>query len=299
MRFGKKGKLSPRFMELYDILERIALVAYQITLPPELEGTHDVFHVSMLRKCIPNPTHVLTYIPRELDEDVAYMEYLEKIVDQKDHVLRNLTVSFVKSRQKSYADARKKDIEFQPGEKVFLMISPTKGLQRFHRKGKLSPRYIGPFEILSRVGSVAYMLALPPSLGDVHNVFHVSMLKRYVHDPSHVLPVEPEYLEADMTYTEQPAEILDRKVKILHNRSISYVKVRWADHSLEEASWEVEDEMKAKYPHLFDQPDAFLLYSEAVLGTGLVAAVRPREQMLSSLGPNVLLQSEGRGSRGE
>ncbi|ROV57116.1 hypothetical protein EGO58_12620, partial [Limosilactobacillus reuteri] len=85
---------------------------------------------------------------------------------------------------------------------MFLKISPTKGLHMFHRKGKLSPRYIAPFEILTRVGSVAYMLALPPSLGNVHNVFHVSMLKRYVHDPSHVLPVEPEYLEADMTYTE-------------------------------------------------------------------------------------------------
>ncbi|XP_042483042.1 uncharacterized protein LOC122063399 [Macadamia integrifolia] len=96
MRFGKKGDLNPRFMGLYGILERIGVVAYWIALPPELECTHDVSHASMSRKYIPDPTHILTYKPCELDEDFAYMEFSEKIVDQKEHVLHNCTVSFIK-----------------------------------------------------------------------------------------------------------------------------------------------------------------------------------------------------------
>ncbi|XP_043717530.1 uncharacterized protein LOC122665444 [Telopea speciosissima] len=128
------------------------------------------------------------------------------------------------SRQKSYADNRRKDIEFAVGVKVFVQISTTKGITRFSKKGKLSPRYIGPYEILTRVGPVAYQLALLPSLEGVHNVFHVSMLKKYITNPTHVLSAEPEHLNLSMTYVEQPEEILDRKEHKLCNHIVTYVK---------------------------------------------------------------------------
>ena len=106
------------------------------------------------------------------------------------------------SRQKSYADKRRRQLEFEIGDKVFLRISPTKGVMRFVKKGKLSPRYIGPFEILDRIGPVAYRVALPPALSSVHNVFHVSMLRKYVPDPTHVIDYEPLQFQEDLTYTE-------------------------------------------------------------------------------------------------
>ncbi|KAL5567501.1 hypothetical protein UlMin_024077 [Ulmus minor] len=125
-----------------------------------------------------------------------------------------------------------------------------KGVMRFGKKGKLSPRFIGPFEILERVGKVAYKLALPPELSSVHNVFHVSMLKKYVSDPSHVLEHEPIQVNEDLTYEEKPVQILDRKDKTLRNKVIPLVKVLWRNHKIEEATWEREDDMRINYPEL-------------------------------------------------
>ena len=119
----------------------------------------------------------------------------------------------VQSRQKSYADPKRRDIEFSVGDKVFLKVTPMKCIIRFGKKGKLSPRFIGPFEILERVGSVAYRLALPPSLSNVHNVFHVSLLRKYVFDPSHVLSHELLDMKEDLTYEERLMQILDKKEK--------------------------------------------------------------------------------------
>ncbi|TYK31664.1 pol protein [Cucumis melo var. makuwa] len=140
------------------------------------------------------------------------------------------------SRQKSYADVRRKDLEFDVGDKVFLKVSPMKGVLRFERRGKLSPRFVGPFDILERIGPVAYRLALPPSLSAVHDVFHVSMLRKYVTDPSHVVDYEPLEIDENLSYTEQPVEVLAREVKMLRNREIPLVKVLWRNHKVEEAS---------------------------------------------------------------
>nr|CAD1820567.1 unnamed protein product [Ananas comosus var. bracteatus] len=142
------------------------------------------------------------------------------------------------SRQKSYADNRRRDLEFQIGEHVFLKVSPTKGIRRFGIRGKLSPRYIGPYEILERVGPVAYRLALPPNLSGVQNVFHVSVFRKYIHDPAHVLDATPLELRDDLSFDEQPLRILDREVKRLRNREIPYVKVLWSNHEEREATWE-------------------------------------------------------------
>ncbi|TYK29789.1 ty3-gypsy retrotransposon protein [Cucumis melo var. makuwa] len=156
------------------------------------------------------------------------------------------------SRQKSYADERRKDLEFDVGDMVFLKVAPMKGFLRFEKKGKLSPRFVGPFEILERIGPVAYRLALPPSFSAVHDVFHVSMLRRYVADPTHVVAFEPLQINEDLSYEEQPVEILAREVKMLRNRHISLVKVLWRNHGVEEATWEREEDMRAQYPELFE-----------------------------------------------
>ncbi|KAA0051425.1 pol protein [Cucumis melo var. makuwa] len=115
------------------------------------------------------------------------------------------------SRQKSYADVRRKDLEFDVRDKVFLKVAPMKGVLRFERRGKLSPHFVGPFEILERIGPVAYRLALPPSLSAVHDVFHVFMLRKYVPDPSHVVDYEPLEIDKNLSYTEQPVEVLAKE----------------------------------------------------------------------------------------
>ncbi|KAL0549074.1 hypothetical protein IC582_013554 [Cucumis melo] len=157
------------------------------------------------------------------------------------------------SRQKSYADVRQKDLEFEVGDKVFLKVAPMRGVVRFERRGKLSPRFVGPFEILERIGPVAYRLALPPSLSTVHDVFHVSMLRKYVPDPSHVVDYEPLEIDENLSYTEQPVEVLAREVKTLRNKEIPLVKVLWRNHRVEEATWEREDDMRSRYPELFEE----------------------------------------------
>ncbi|XP_059281346.1 uncharacterized protein LOC132035044 [Lycium ferocissimum] len=156
------------------------------------------------------------------------------------------------SRQKSYADKKVCDVEFMKGEKVFLKVSPMKGVMRFGRKGKLSPRYIGPYEILDRIGLVAYRLALPPRLSAVHPVFHVSMLRRYVGDDSHKIQPEDVELDENLTYEEGPISIIDRQVRQLRSKKVASVKVLWRNHPTEEATWESEADMRDKYPHLFD-----------------------------------------------
>ncbi|TYK04267.1 DNA/RNA polymerases superfamily protein [Cucumis melo var. makuwa] len=133
------------------------------------------------------------------------------------------------SRQKSYADARWKDLEFDVGDK--------------------------------RIGPMAYRLALPPPLFTVHDVFHVSMLRKYVTDPSHVVDYEPLEIDENLSYAEKPVEILARKVKMLRNRGIQLVKVLWRNHKVEEATWKREDDMRSRYPELFEE-ESFLRRGE-------------------------------------
>ncbi|XP_043710357.1 uncharacterized protein LOC122659292 [Telopea speciosissima] len=142
---------------------------------------------------------------------------------------------------------------------------------RFSNKGNLSLRYIGPYEILVKIGPIAYRLALPPSLDGMYNVFHVSMLLKYVHDPNHILSQEPPELARDMSYKEQPEKILDSKVVNFRNRPIHYVKVKWCNHTEEEPSWEAEVEMQAKYPSFRFLQDSTAVYT----GELFLLAVKP------------------------
>ena len=121
---------------------------------------------------------------------------------------------------------------------MFLKVSPMKGVMRFGKKGKLAPRYIGPFEIKSRVGEVAYRLVLPPELSRIHPVFHVSMLRKYIPDPSHVLQPQAVEISEDLTYEEYPVAIIDRQVRQLRTKEIPMVKVLWSNHTVEDCTWE-------------------------------------------------------------
>ena len=147
-------------------------------------------------------------------------------------------------RQKSYVDMKREDIRYEIGEKVFLKVSPWKKVMGFGKKGKLSPMFIGPYEVIEKVGPVAYILALPPNLEKIHNVFHVSMLRRYRLGQSHVVSSETIELRSDFTYEEEPVEILAQEVKELQKKKILLVKVLWRNHKTEEATWESEETMR-------------------------------------------------------
>ncbi|XP_050125744.1 uncharacterized protein LOC126603009 [Malus sylvestris] len=132
-----------------------------------------------------------------------------------------------------------------------LKLSHWKGVVRFGKPGKLSPRYIGPYQIIERIGLVAYRLELPPELSLIHNIFHVSILRKYVPDLSHIIQLELLEVNQDASYVEEPVAILDRQDKVLRNKVISLVKVLWRNHDVEEATWETEDLMRSQYSFLF------------------------------------------------
>ncbi|XP_073279503.1 uncharacterized protein [Primulina huaijiensis] len=125
-----------------------------------------------------------------------------------------------------------------------------KGVMKFGKKGKLSPRLRGPFEILGRVGTMDYLVNLPPNLAGVHNVFHVSMLRKCKANPSHVLKFEPLRLASNLSYEERTIQILDRQEKRLRNKVTKLVKVKWLNHSDEEVTWDTVAEMMTRYPKL-------------------------------------------------
>ena len=136
-------------------------------------------------------------------------ELVQQTKDKIELIRQRLVAA--QDRQRKYADQHRKDIEFETGDLVLLKVSPWKGIQRFGKKGKLSPRFVGPFEILKRVGKVAYELALPPNLQHIHNVFHVSMLRRYHSEVSHIIEYETVEIQPDLSYEEKPVEILGSK----------------------------------------------------------------------------------------
>ncbi|GJT16056.1 putative reverse transcriptase domain-containing protein [Tanacetum coccineum] len=154
-------------------------------------------------------------------------------------------------RQKIYTDVRRKPLEFQVGDKVMLKVSPWKGVIRFGKRGKLNPRYIGPFKIIAKVGTVAYRLELPEKLSRVHSTFHVSKLKKCMADEPLAIPLDEIQVDDKLNFIEEPVEIMDREVKRLKQSRIPIVKVRWNSRRGPEFTWEREDQMQKKYPHLF------------------------------------------------
>ena len=130
-------------------------------------------------------------------------------------------------------------------------MNPTRGVVRLGKCGKLSPRFIGPFEILERIGTVAYRLALPPSMSGVHDAFHVSMLRIYTPDPAHVVDWGEIEIDTDGTFEEGPMCIIDSRDRVLQRKTVRLVRVLWRHCGVEESTWEREDTMRATYPFLF------------------------------------------------
>jgi hypothetical protein len=165
-------------------------------------------------------------------------------------IRENLRVA--QTRQTSYADNRRRPLEFEEGDHVYLKVSPLRGMRRFKVKDKLSPRFIGPFRIFRRVGEMAYQLELPASLSDVHNVFHVSQLKKCLRVPDEQLPMEKKLsVQDDLTYTEYPIKILDALTRVMRNKVIKMCKVQWSHHGEDEATGKREEELRIDFPHLF------------------------------------------------
>nr|GEV62925.1 putative reverse transcriptase domain-containing protein [Tanacetum cinerariifolium] len=176
-------------------------------------------------------------------------EIVQETTDKIVQIKERLKVA--RDRQKSYANKRRKPLEFSVGDKVLLKVSPGKGVVRFGKRNKLSPRYVGPFEIVERIGLVAYRLRLPKELVGVHDTFHVSNLKKCLTDVNLHVPLDEVKVDDKLRFVKEPIEILDRGVKKLKRRWIPIVKVRWNSRRGPEFTWEQEDEMKRKYPHLF------------------------------------------------
>ncbi|GJX75856.1 putative reverse transcriptase domain-containing protein [Tanacetum coccineum] len=176
-------------------------------------------------------------------------ELVQEMTDKV--VLIKEKLKAARDRLKSYVDNRRKPLEFEIGDRVMLKVSPWKGVIHFGKKGKLAPRYVGPFEILERIGPVAYRLRLLEELSGVHDTFHVSNLKKCLADASLHVPLGEIKVDKTLRFVEEPVEIMDREVKSLKRSKIALVKVRWNSKRGPEFTWEREDYMKSKYPQLF------------------------------------------------
>ncbi|GJX03834.1 putative reverse transcriptase domain-containing protein [Tanacetum coccineum] len=172
-------------------------------------------------------------------------ETTEKIVQIKQRMQAS------RDRQKSYANLKRKPMDFQVGDKVMLKVSPWKGVVRFGKRGKLNPRYVGSFKVLEKVGSVAYKLKLPQELSRVHNTFHVSNLKKCYSDEPLAVPLDGLHFDDKLQFIEEPVEIMDCEVKRFKQSRIPLVKVLWNSKRVLEFTWEREDQFRKKYPHLF------------------------------------------------
>ncbi|GKF13621.1 putative reverse transcriptase domain-containing protein [Tanacetum coccineum] len=172
-------------------------------------------------------------------------ETIDKVVVIKEKL------KAARDRQKSYANNRRKPLEFEVGDHVMLKVSPWKGVVHFRKKGKLAPRYVRAFEILERIGPVAYRLRLSRKLSGVHDTFHVSNLEKCLADASLHVPLDEIKVDKTLRFIEEPVEIMDREIKSLKRSKISLVKVRWNSKHGPEFIWERKDYMKSKYPQLF------------------------------------------------
>ncbi|XP_071681506.1 uncharacterized protein [Lolium perenne] len=177
-------------------------------------------------------------------------------------------------RQKSYADTKHRELTFSIGDFAYLRVTPLKGMKHFHVKGKLAPRYIGPFKVLGRKGEVSYQLELPPELSEFHDVYHISQLRKCLQAPdkSEIFK-DIDYraidLNHNLTYRENPIRILEEAVRVTHRRKIKFFKVQWSNHSEDEATWEREDYLRHEFPYLFkllavESRDEILLRGEGL-----------------------------------
>jgi len=173
--------------------------------------------------------------------------------EKTKQVQENLKIA--QNRQKSYADTRRKELTFEDNDFVYLKVAPIRGTRRFQIKGKLAPRYIGPYRILNRIGNVAYRLALPEEQGDIHPVFHVSQLRKCLRVPEEQTAPETVDLQPDLRYQERPTRILDTAIRQTRRTAAKFCRVQWSNHTEAEATWEKEENLRKEFPYLFQEPD--------------------------------------------
>jgi hypothetical protein len=176
-------------------------------------------------------------------------EVLRDVEKQVQMVLESLKVT--QTRQKSYADKWRRGLSFEIDDFFYLRVSTLRRTHRFKVKGKLEPRYVGPFKVIDHKGEVEYQLELPPLLSDVHDVFHMSQLKKCLHVLEEQLPIEELDLDRDFTYSEKPLKILDTVERVTRNKVIKMRKVQWSHHIEDETTWEHEEELRSNYLELF------------------------------------------------
>jgi hypothetical protein len=174
-----------------------------------------------------------------------------KDAEKKVRMIRD-NLKIAQSRQKSYADTRRRELTFKVGDYVYLKVSPMRSVRRFNMKGKLAPRYIGSFKILERRGEVAYQLELPESLPGVHDMFHVSQLKKCLRVPEEQIPLEELTVKEDLTYEEYPVRILEMTKRVTRSKIIKMCKVQWNRYTTDEATWEREEDLRKAYSQLFE-----------------------------------------------
>ena len=156
-------------------------------------------------------------------------------------------------------------MQFEVGDHVYLRVSPTKGVQRFGVKGKLAPRYVGPYEITEICGPVAYRVRLPPRLAAVHDVFHVSPLKKCVRVPSEIIEQTEILVEPDLSYVEYPIKVLDQKERVTRRKAVRMYKIQWSHHTEEEATWETESYLNQNFPDFLNSTGGTSLSSLSIL----------------------------------
>nr|ABG66286.1 retrotransposon protein, putative, Ty3-gypsy subclass [Oryza sativa Japonica Group] len=185
----------------------------------------------------------------EVGEALVFGPDILKAAEEQVKLIRE-RLKAAQNRQKNYVDNRRRDLEFEKGDHVYLRVSPLRGIRRFGMSGKLAPRYIGPYLITARRGEVAYHLELPEGLADVHNVFHVSQLKKCLRVPEEQVPLGNIELEKNLTYKERPIKVLEEAERQTRRKTIKFYKVQWSNHSEDEATWEQEDLLRAEFPEL-------------------------------------------------
>ncbi|GJX12897.1 putative reverse transcriptase domain-containing protein [Tanacetum coccineum] len=213
----------------------------------------------MLRACVIDfgkgwEKHLPLYRSPVCWAEVGYVQLtgLEIIHETTENIVQTRQLlQAARDWQRSYANIRRKPLEFQVGNRVMSKVSPRKGVIRFEKRGNLNPWYIGPFKILERIGPMAYKRELPEELSNVYNTFHVYSLNKCLSDESLVIPMKELQLDDKLNFVEEPVEIMDREVKQLKQSCIPIVKVRWNSKRGPEFMWEREDQIHAKYPHLF------------------------------------------------
>ncbi|WVZ59919.1 hypothetical protein U9M48_010002 [Paspalum notatum var. saurae] len=188
-----------------------------------------------------------TYEPVEHGERVTFGPDLVTQAEEQVRFIRE-NLKRAQSRQKSYSDRRRRPLVFEEGDHVYLRVSPMKGVHRFGVKGKLAPRYVGPFKISEKCGPVAYRLELPPRLAAVHDIFHVSQLKKCLRVPEEEIDTSQVQIEPDLTYEARPVKVLDQKQRSTRRSTVTMYKVQWSEHTEEEATWETEEYLRIKYP---------------------------------------------------